>query len=73
MLKSIFSAMCKHFNSIKVRLEPTINVSYAKSYAHFNSIKVRLERTTGNSSIILLHNFNSIKVRLEPDHQRDCL
>ena len=36
--------MLRYFNSIKVRLEPSIDVQKLHQNLHFNSIKVRLER-----------------------------
>ena len=59
-----------NFNSIKVRLERTIN-SYLSDCLpdHFNSIKVRLEQGSNNQRVNSLTDFNSIKVRLE---RREC-
>ena len=34
-----------NFNSIKVRLEPRIDIKGIGNYPNFNSIKVRLERS----------------------------
>ena len=39
----------KHFNSIKVRLEPLHLCVLTSEYSYFNSIKVRLEHLEGAS------------------------
>ena len=54
-----------HFNSIKVRLEPTGFYCSFYEGCYFNSIKVRLERLPRFRLPTFASNFNSIKVRLE--------
>ena len=55
-----------HFNSIKVRLERTIELFKTACNRYFNSIKVRLEPNFSSSFSSHDPYFNSIKVRLEP-------
>ena len=54
-----------NFNSIKVRLEPSIFIDAEKNRLDFNSIKVRLEQKAAKSEKTAESDFNSIKVRLE--------
>ena len=54
-----------YFNSIKVRLELSIESAGCYNNGNFNSIKVRLELVLLNNVVSIGFNFNSIKVRLE--------
>ena len=54
-----------NFNSIKVRLEPSLPARIYYSRNYFNSIKVRLELKEEFEKQWNEFHFNSIKVRLE--------
>ena len=55
----------RYFNSIKVQLEPYVDLASWLSLMNFNSIKVQLERLDDGCCRLLLPHFNSIKVQLE--------
>ena len=62
--RSTLSSLQRHFNSIKVQLEPSyVNSTFSRKY--FNSIKVQLELKNIYTHPCVLSHFNSIKVQLE--------
>ena len=60
-----YQGVCSHFNSIKVRLKPSLAAASCCSSQAFQFHKGTIKTYTPASAMVLVRNFNSIKVRLK--------
>ena len=60
--------LIRHFNSIKLQLEPEVAYDLTKHIIDFNSIKLQLEPEVAYDLTKHIIDFNSIKLQLEPAH-----